>query len=325
MKRFKNILYVNDSTDDQAWAIARAVSLAENKQADLTVVDVIPIEVVTAGVGLPPGGPISTDFKAAVVADHYEQLGTLVKSYKQRLSIQLEVLVGNTALEVIRSVMKNAYDLVIKPAENPNWLERLFGINDMHLLRLCPCPVWLMKPGDNSNYNSILAAVDFDPPNPLTSDRSLNREILERAVSLALSNFAELHIVHAWHATGESAMRGILMHVQEENRIRYVETVRRQHAANLDALMGEIANNLGQEVMDYLKPQAHLVKGTACKEIPALAKRIEANLIVMGTVGRTGVHGFIMGNTAETILNQINCSVLAIKPPGFVTPVTLEG
>jgi hypothetical protein len=34
--------------------------------------------------------------------------------------------------------------------------------------------------------------------------------------------------------------------------------------------------------------------------------------------------GFIIGNTAETILNQIDCSVLAIKPSGFATAVTLE-
>jgi universal stress protein E len=47
--------------------------------------------------------------------------------------------------------------------------------------------------------------------------------------------------------------------------------------------------------------------------------------VVMGTVARTGVPGFIMGNTAETILSQIDCSVLAIKPPGFTTPVTLAG
>ena len=66
------------------------------------------------------------------------------------------------------------------------------------------------------------------------------------------------------------------------------------------------------------------MKGWARQEIPAVAKRIDADLVVMGTVGRTGVPGFIMGNTAETILNQINCSVLAIKPPGFSTPVTLE-
>jgi len=59
-------------------------------------------------------------------------------------------------------------------------------------------------------------------------------------------------------------------------------------------------------------------------EIPALVKRIDADLVVMGTVARTGVPGFIMGNTAETILNQIDCSVFAIKPPGFETPVTMD-
>ena len=69
--------------------------------------------------------------------------------------------------------------------------------------------------------------------------------------------------------------------------------------------------------------QTYLVKGDARKEIPLLAKKIGADLVVMGTVARTGIPGFIMGNTAETILNQINCSVLAVKPPGFITPVTL--
>ena len=40
--------------------------------------------------------------------------------------------------------------------------------------------------------------------------------------------------------------------------------------------------------------------------------------------GGTGIPGFIMGNTAEMILNQIDCSVLAIKPPDFVTPITSQ-
>ena len=77
-------------------------------------------------------------------------------------------------------------------------------------------------------------------------------------------------------------------------------------------------------MLDYLKPLTHLLKGSARKEIPALAKRLPVDCIVMGTVARTGIRGFIMGNTAETILEQIDCSVLAIKPHGFVTPVTLD-
>jgi nucleotide-binding universal stress UspA family protein len=322
MKRFKNILYVNDATDDQAWAIARAVSLAENKQADLTVVDVIPTEVVTAGVRLPPGGPISIGLKADVVADHFEQLESLVKAYKQRLKIRLDVLVGNTSLEVIRAVLKNAYDLVIKPAENPNWLESLFGKIDMHLLRQCPCPVWLMKPGEKSNYNSILAAVDFDPLNPLGSDSDLNREILELSSLLALSNVASLHLVHAWEAfaaapplsNGAASLEGVAY---------YAEKTCTLHRKGLYMLGKEMSKWMGVDAYNQLSPSYHLTKGPAKKMIPRLAAELEADLVVMGTIARTGISGLIIGNTAEAILDQLSCSVLAIKPPGFKTPVKL--
>jgi nucleotide-binding universal stress UspA family protein len=44
----------------------------------------------------------------------------------------------------------------------------------------------------------------------------------------------------------------------------------------------------------------------------------------MGTVARIGIPGLLIGNTAETILDQLDCSVLAVKPPGFVSPVALD-
>ena len=322
MKRFKNILYVNDATDDQDSGIARAVSLAENKQADLTVVDVIPTEVVTAGIGLPPGGPISAGLKADVVADRYEGLEALVKPYQQRLSIRLDVLVGHTYLEVIRAVLKNAYDLVIKPAENPNWLERLFGNHDMHLLRQCPCPVWLIKPGEKSSYNSILAAVDVDPLNPLGADRDLNREILELAGLLALSNFASLHLAHAWEPIGEKTL--LSRHVTSlEGAAGYVEKTHARHGRGLYLLGEELRKWIGVDAYDYLSPSFHQPKGPAKKVIPRLATQLRADLVVMGTIACTGISGLIIGNTAEAILDQLSCSVLAIKPPGFKTPVRL--
>jgi len=119
-------------------------------------------------------------------------------------------------------------------------------------------------------------------------------------------------------------MRGAFMKRPEEDVIAYVEQERQHSAASLDNLMREVAVLVDQDALDYLKPQTHLVKGWARKEIPVLAKQIEADLVVMGTVSRIGIPGFIVGNTAETILNQIDCSVLAVKPPGFETPVTPE-
>lgn len=57
---------------------------------------------------------------------------------------------------------------------------------------------------------------------------------------------------------------------------------------------------------------------------PECATALGAELVVMGTLGRTGITGFVIGNTAEQILNQIDCSVLAIKPAGFISPVTVD-
>lgn len=325
MNRFKNILCVVESGDINKPALERAVTLAENNQSSLTVVEVI--ERISAGIGMPEGGPISADLQAAMVAAHQQSLEKLIEPYSKRVAIKTGVLTGVPFLEIIREVLVNERDLVIKIPEHQNWFDRLFGSDDMHLLRKCPCPVWLIKPKAPKAYRRILVAVDIDSAHPeeeLESHRVLNRQILEMASSLALSDFAELHIGHAWEAIGESAMRSPFVHTTEKQITEYVEQVRLKHASSMDALVRKIIGKTSEDSLNYLKPEIHLVRGWARKEIPALAKKIEADLVVMGTVARTGIPGFIMGNTAETILNQIDCSVLAIKPPGFETPVTLE-
>jgi len=307
-------------------ALERAVSLAKNNQASLTVVDVVPH--VTRGAGMFAGGPVLAELQAEMENRHKQQLEALVELYDKRIKIETRVLIGTPFLEIIREVLRNEHDLVIKIPEHQDWLDRLFGSDDMHLLRKCPCPVWLIKPQAPKAYRCILAAVDVDdtyPPREMKSRHALNLQTAEMATSLALAESADLHIAHTWDAVGESAMRhGAFAKMPEKEVNAYVEQVRRQHASNLGELVREVGVYVGPDALDYLKPQIHLVKGWARKEIPALAKRIDADLVVMGTVARTGVPGFIMGNTAETILNQIDCSVFAIKPPGFETPVTLD-
>jgi len=325
MKRFKNILCVVETVEACKPALERAIMLAETNRADLTVVDVV--ERLAAGSGTTEMGFTYADLQSSLVHASCQALEALVAPYRSRVPIQTKVLQGTPFLEIVREVLRNQRDLVIKIPETQDWLDRILGCADMNLLRNCPCPVLIVKPAPLQSYRRILAAVDLDrayPPAELASRHALNLQVFEMASSLALSDFSELHIVHAWHAIGESEMRGGFMHRPEEEILAYVEQVRQQQSANLDAFMCEVASNLGQETMDYLKPQTHLVKGWARKEIPALTKQIEADLIVMGSVARTGVPGFIVGNTAERILNQIDCSVLAIKPPGFATPVTVE-
>jgi universal stress protein E len=309
MNRFKNILYVSEATNpDQASAIGRAVSLAVNNQAKLTVIAVIP--------------PVIDALHLQTMEKHMQTLKSLIEPHRQRLEIQLDVVMGRVFLEVIRAVLRNAHDLVIKIGENPDFLQRLFGSDDMHLLRKCPCPVWLMKPPEKANYSCIMAAVDFDPLKPSAVEQTLNQQIVELASSLALSDFATLHLVHAWDAFAEGSIRS-----RGDRRIEgvadYVEKERMLHENGLHMLGEKLQEQIGGDAYDYLSPQFHLPKGPAKKVIASLAAGMQADLVVIGTVARTGISGFFIGNTAEAILDQLTCSVLAIKPPGFITPVKL--
>jgi nucleotide-binding universal stress UspA family protein len=322
MERFNRILCVVTTPQLGKVALDRAVTLAENNQAGLTAVAVA--RHVSVGMGMPDGGPISADLQAAMVSDCAQKLELAVAPYLSRVEIKTKVLVGVQFTEIIREVLRNQHDLLVKASESLEWMDQLFGSEDMHLLRKCPCPVWLIKPSMPRKYRSILAAVDVNdmyPEMELNSRCLLNQHIVELATSMALADFSELHIVHAWEAVGESELRGSFMRMPEEKVTAYVENIRRKLEANLESLMLKVTGDLGQEALDYLKPRVHMVKGWERKVIPALAKEVEADLVVMGTVSRTGVPGLIMGNTAESILNQLECSVLAIKPVDFVSPV----
>jgi universal stress protein E len=326
MKRFKDILCTIEPEKECKLALERAVTLAENNQANLTVITVAPS--ISAGIGMPEGGPVSTDLQAATVNSHKQELENLVEPYRQRIKIETRVLIGMPFLEIIREVLRNAHDLVVKCPESPDWIDRLFSSDDKHLLRKCPCPVWMVRPQTGESFDRILAAVDVDdsyPAKELETRQALNETVIELACSLAVSEFAELHVAHAWEAIGESLMRdGAFMRRPENEVNAYVDQVHRHHTQLLDTLMNEAGAKLGEDAADYIRPELHMPKGYARKVIPELAKELQVDCIVMGTVARTGIPGLFMGNTAESILDQLECSVLAIKPPGFVTPVTLE-
>jgi nucleotide-binding universal stress UspA family protein len=313
---------VNESNVEQTATLARAVSLAEKNQAVLTVVDVVPIEVVQVDMALPPGGPVSTKLQAFIVAERRNTLNTLLQPYRQRLSIRVDVLIGKTYIEVIRAVIKNGHDLVMKPAENPSWSHMLFGNDDLHLLRKCPCPTWLMKSSEKSNYRNIVAAVDFDPLHPSTTERDLNREILGVAGRTALADKASLHLVHAWEAFDDTH-KLTRDEATEENLAGYAIKEYAQHQKGLFVLAEELRRSIGKDAYDALEPSFHLPRGNAKKLITSLVMELKADLVVMGTVGRTGVMGMVIGNTAEAILDQLSCSVLAIKPPEFKTQVQM--
>ena len=72
---------------------------------------------------------------------------------------------------------------------------------------------------------------------------------------------------------------------------------------------------------DPAQVHLHLSWGTPWQEVDRLARHLNADVIAIGTVGRSGIKGVLMGNTAEKILATCECSILTVKPADFVSPI----
>jgi len=320
MKRFTNILLVAGGDNWQETALNRAVSLAKENQGTLTVIDIVEL---SADLEIIARKKIDK-FKSEIVSRRVARLEDMVQHVRHEVSVQTMVILGTAFLEIIREVLRNNYDLVMKMSGGGRRLKDLLvGSTDMHLLRKCPCPVWLMKPGEPVQYQHVLAAVDIEPESGDRQKTALNKQILEMASSLAISEFSRLDIIHAWVENGHTILDGIGSDFDDAEVEGWGEKTRQLHRSWFDEQERQLLNSLGKDTTDYLAPQLHMIEGESCKVITDFVKKNMIDIVVMGTVARTGISGFFMGNTAESILNTIDCSVLAVKPPGFITPVTL--
>lgn len=308
MKRFKNILFFADQEAGVNSALERAVELSRNNDARLTVIDVTP----ETGLADYFQHSYDIDLNAQLREQRRQALDALTQLYTDAGTvIYTKVVTGIPFIEVVRAVQQNGYDLVIKMAQLSTGLApALFGSTDMHLLRKCPCPVWIDRPAQESTYQRVLAAVDpFDD-----ESGDLQRLILDLATSLAGRDQAALEVVHAWQLPGESILSNGRGRISRTELDLLLEDREKHHRQALDSL-------LSRYKLDSEADNVHLLKGRPAEIISACAREREADLIVMGTLGRAGIPGLIIGNTAEDVLRQTQTAVLAVKPGDFVSPV----
>lgn len=297
-----------------------AIAFARHWDAKVSVLAVVEppnhIELIARAAGTDEGA-IQDGLVEAARRDATEALARLDDGE----TVPLTVRVGKPFLEIVRHVKAEGIDLVLKSADTLEGLERLlFASTDQHLLRKCPCPVWLRQPGRTRPPARVMAAVDVDEtgagePETLSA---LNRRILDAAVQAAAGPGAMIHVVHAWDTVGEGLVRAWAQDPAAETFGRDMQAM---HARALDRVIEETAARIGPDLARRVRLSPHEVRGQAREAIPALIHRLQVDLLVIGTVARTGLPGFIIGNTAEDVLNSVTCSVLTVKPPRFISPL----
>ncbi len=308
MKRFKRILFLVDFDADESPALGRAEELAKANGAAIELLTVIePLSGAFRSL-LPNGGG---EFETQARTDALERLERHAAALReQNISVSTSVVTGSPAIETIREVLRHGVDLIVKDADSDR--DAAISGPDMRLLRKCPCPVWLIPRDSEPGLKCVLAAVDTAYRDDV--EEELSRDILRLAKSIADREGAAIHVVHAWTQPGASYMAKRMTLDEFDG---FVNDARERNRERFDALLREFD-------MEVADSSVHLDGGEPEVVIPACAVKYKADLVVMGTIARAGLSGLLMGNTAERVLRNIRCGILAVKPKSFVSPVSLD-
>lgn len=308
MPLFQKILAVIEPEEDNQKSLARALEIASKTGASVTAFLSIydfSYEMTTM---------LSVDeresMRQAVVDDRTDWLAEKIEGIMGdgSISIDIKVVWHNRPFEsIIYEVIDNNFDLVVKGTQQHDSLKSvIFTPTDWHLLRKSPTPVLLVKEHDWPQDGQIIAGVNVG-----TADKeheSLNHVITKTAIDFASLLKGHVNLVNSYPGTPVN----IAVEIPEFDAQDYTESVKQFHQ---EAMKRHAASY-------HIKNANYFVEeGLPEDVIPAVARLIDAELVVIGTVGRLGISAALIGNTAEHVIDALDCDVLALKPTGFECPL----
>lgn len=306
--QYNKILAVIEVDSAQQKSLSRALEIARMNQASITAFLCIydfSYEMTTM---------LSMDerenMRQAVVDDRTDWLKNLVAKTLGRefIDVNVKIVWHNRPYEsIIREVLENGYDLIVKGTQQHDTLESvIFTPTDWHIMRKAPVPVLLVKEHDWPKGGKIIAAINIGVDDD--DHISLNNQVTKHANSFGSLLASDVYLVNAYPSTPIN----IVINIPNFDPSAHQKTVKTYH----EDCMVKHGN-------EYQIPseQCHVAMGLPEDVIPDYASKLDAELVVLGTVGRQGFSAALIGNTAEHVIDKLNCDVLAIKPDGFESPV----
>ncbi|TKB45833.1 universal stress protein UspE [Thalassotalea mangrovi] len=304
MERYRNILVVIDPDSEDQKALKRACTIAKQTGDKITALLVIfdfSYEMTTM-----LSGDEREAMRKSVVKDRQAWLDDLVKEYDHPVSTK--AVWHNRPFEVIiQEVIEHNFDVVVKSThQHPTLQSVIFTPTDWHLIRKCPVPLLLVKDHEWPENGHILAAINASSEEE--SHQALNDKITDAALTLSRLIKADVHLVNSYPGTPVN----IAIEIPEFDAGEYNKTMREHH----QKMMEEHAKKF--EIQSQF---LHVEEGLPEDVIEKVATDIDAELVILGTIGRIGLSALFIGNTAEHVIDRLNCDLLALKPDGYVSPV----
>ena len=286
-----------------AAAVRQALELGERSGCSITLL---------CGLVPPVGLLMSEEKRDSLIAVRKEEADAALARYvaslnSEGIDIRHRVVVGQPWVEICRAVQTEGFDLVMAGTRNVGPLSRLlFGGTGLRLLRNCPSPVWIVRPRDvDEEKKAILVATQLD---------EVGQRALAMGVLLARQLDARLHVMHVLDV-GPARRMGMIPAEMED----YRQQLRQQREQQLQEQLAQTDSRATPHGV-----QVHLVEGRPYLVVLDAIDEFAVDLLIMGTSGRGGLPGVLVGNTAEHLLSEIPCSLLAIKPDDFRSPVATE-
>jgi len=212
---------------------------------------------------------------------------------------------------IVRHAIACDADIVFKDTHHHSAVSRALLTNtDWNLIRICPVPLWLVKPQDISDKPTFVAAID--PLHEHDKPAALDDEILVITKALADASDAEVHAFHAYDPRIAVATATANAYIPVS--LPFDEIEKQMHEQH-EKRFNEVVNFHGIDAK-----RSHLVAGVTHAELPEFSKSVGADLVVMGAVSRNRWKRLFIGATAERTLEHLPCDLLIVKPDWFQTP-----
>ncbi|WMC12150.1 universal stress protein UspE [Oceanimonas pelagia] len=301
MIKYRHILVVIDPVADSQPALHRAVSVAA-LQENARITLFLAIYDFSYEMTSMLSSEERDEMREGVLQGREEWLKTLLEPYADsNIDFQLKVVWHSRPFEAInQQVQEQQHDLVVKSTHKHAMIQSfIFTPTDWHLLRKCPCPVLLVKERDWPMGGTVLAAVNCCSDDE--AQEALNEKIITESAEVARLLSATLHLVNAYPITPVN----MALELPDFDPHAYNAAVKKHHERALYEYA--VRFNLESESL-------HLHEGLAEEVIPQCADAIDASLVILGSVGRTGLSAALLGNTAEHVIDKLHCDVLVLRP-----------
>jgi universal stress protein E len=208
---------------------------------------------------------------------------------------------------VVRRALKIKADLIVAAAHSgPRILPGLMRLTDWELVRLSPVPLLLIKNPRPYRRPAVLVAVD--PAHAFSKPLRLDQALLQAGDALSRSLRGTLHAVHAYARVPSAALSPNALPITDYGLRQVEKQAKRAAAANFDrALKGA----------SITASRRYLIARHPVDAILQAARKSRSAIVVMGAVSRSGLKRLLIGNTAESILDELRCDVLVVKPSHF--------